>query len=334
MFPIGIHAQIVLESVEPQYSIAYNFFGADYQVSNVSFVGDPIALSQFDGTNSNLGLEKGIVICTGDCSIAYGPNTVGDSWTDIPFDHPAGPLSFAAIGPKYDVAYLEFDLVPSVDSLLFRYVFASEEYEEYVNSSTFGDAHVIKISGPGIIGNENLMVLPNGDLVNIHQVHGPVANEFGTFAPSNPDYYVDNPPSTNSSDFTEIGFDGFTKQTIAKVTNLNIGSTYHIIIGVADVYDPINDSAIFIEACETCDYTLNTENSNQAEFQAFPNPISSDILNVRSEGQHTYTLVDVTGQIVLTGDFQNEKDLDISRLSNGAYVLRLENGAVQRIIKQ
>ena len=50
-----------------------------------------------------------------------------------------------------DAVVLEFDFVPSSDTASFNYVFASEEYLTFVNSS-FNDVFAFLISGPGITG--------------------------------------------------------------------------------------------------------------------------------------------------------------------------------------
>lgn len=63
------------------------------------------------------------------------------------------------------VAVLEFDFIPTGDSISFRFVFGSEEYPEYV-CSQYNDVFGFFLSGPGIDGSFtnnaiNLGVLPN-----------------------------------------------------------------------------------------------------------------------------------------------------------------------------
>ncbi len=228
---------------------------------------------------------------------------------------------------------MEFDFVPLVDSISFRYVFASEEYKEFVGSQ-FGDAHAILISGPGINGNQNLMRLPNGDEVSIHNVHGPVSNAFGIFPPTNSDYYVDNIPISNSTDPTELGFDGYTQSTVAKVTNLEVGAIYHMIIGVADGNDPLFDSALFIEACDSCDYTLGAEVIEVDNFSVYPNPLKGEELNIESEGFHAYQILDLTGKEIHSGEFTETAQIQLAQLLAGAYLVILDNGMTARFIKQ
>jgi len=334
LLSFSVNSQLVLDTVEAQYLVAYNFFGADYEVSNVVVVGDPVAFAQFDGTNTNLGLNKGVMIATGDCSIGFGPNQESNESTDIVYNHSPGKLIFASNGvaPLKDVAYIEFDLVPFADSLVFKYVFASEEYKEFVGSS-FNDVVGILIEGPGIQSLEDLAVLPNGDKVTIHNIHGPVSNQFGTFPPENSNYYVDNVPFVSNTDSTEIGYDGFTKETVARISNLQIGETYRITIGVADGVDGLYDSALFIEACESCNYVLGNQDQIIAKFSIAPNP-AHDEISISATGVHQYQIFDLLGHVLGSGSFQDYEKVDIQSLKAGTYFILFDSGATQKFVKQ
>jgi hypothetical protein len=61
---------------------------------------------------------------------------------------------------------LEFDFVPTGDSLQFRYVFGSEEYTSYT-CADYNDAFGFFLSGPGIAGP-----FSNGAAINIALVPG------------------------------------------------------------------------------------------------------------------------------------------------------------------
>ena len=72
-------------------------------------------------------------------------------------------------------AYLEFDVVPTCNTLLIRFVFGSEEYPEYVNSS-FNDAFgffvvLARIPQVQIITIRMLLLLPdNVTIVSVDNV--------------------------------------------------------------------------------------------------------------------------------------------------------------------
>ena len=69
----------------------------------------------------------------------------------------------------FDTLYhREFDVLVNSDSLQFDYVFGSEEYTTYVNSS-FNDVFGLFISGPGIVGLQNLALIPTTTIPVCHQ---------------------------------------------------------------------------------------------------------------------------------------------------------------------
>ena len=53
----------------------------------------------------------------------------------------------------------EFDFEVQGDNIEFNFIFMSEEYNEYVNTG-FNDVFAFYISGPGIVGQQNLAVVP------------------------------------------------------------------------------------------------------------------------------------------------------------------------------
>ena len=138
---------------------------------------------------------------------------------------------------------LEFDFVPYADTVAFNYVFGSEEYPEYAppESSTYNDVFGFFISGPGIIGYENIAQLPNGNgVVSINNVN----------AITNMQYYISNGNGTNApfnNSDQYIQYDGFTK-VLKAVSEVQCGETYHLVLAIADVGDGSWDSGIFLEA--------------------------------------------------------------------------------------
>ena len=63
-----------------------------------------------------------------------------------------------------DISALEFDFIASSDTLSFRYVFASEEYNAYENS-LYNDVFGFLSQGPGINGSyASPSTFPNGSI--------------------------------------------------------------------------------------------------------------------------------------------------------------------------
>lgn len=137
---------------------------ANLQTSNHDYSGHPLQIAYFNGELSNIGFNSGIVMSTNDVSF-IAPNFVGpsDFVNQDPSVTDADLLTIAnsvpdLIGQNFQVssvnniAILEFDFIPSSDSISFRYVFGSEEYNTY-DYSMYNDVFGFFLSGPGISGS-------------------------------------------------------------------------------------------------------------------------------------------------------------------------------------
>jgi gliding motility-associated-like protein len=242
-----VYCQLVTSPGAPPASLVQNvLLGPGVSVSNVTYNGSPSAISKFSATGTNLGITSGIVITTGtvynNSSGPQGPNNQTNSGVDNNMGG-SGLLSSIINGTQtYNAAILEFDFIPYADTVRFKYVFGSEEYPEFAppNNSTYNDVFGFFISGPGISGLQNIAKLPNGSVVSINNV-----NQI-----TNSSYFNNNGDGTsapqNGSDIY-IQYDGFT-DVLEAVSKVQCGSTYHLILAIADVGDGIFDSGIFLEA--------------------------------------------------------------------------------------
>ena len=126
-----------------------------------TYKGEPLQIGWFNAVNTNLGIDSGIVICTGDI-YALDPDTVSSFPILPPTVTDPDLLNVAQsvpglIGQSFtvtsvnDIAVLEFDFKPTSDSLKFRYVFGSQEYFAYENTQ-YNDVFGFFLSGPGITG--------------------------------------------------------------------------------------------------------------------------------------------------------------------------------------
>lgn len=257
-------SQLQTEIYSPISTFNQSFLGTDYIISNVVYNGSYLSSGVFNATATNLGLDHGIILTTGtvQCPSSDGPCGPNiQSNGGLSNGYGGFPLltSFAGGNSTYNAAVIEFDFVPLIDSIGFRYVFGSEEYPEYAppNSSSFHDVFGFFISGPGISGTQNIAKLPNGQNVTVSNVN-PVNNS---------EYYVSNgdgfqAPFNQSNVY--IQYDGFTTPLVASKTGLQINATYHMIIAIADVSDAIFDSGIFIEKCSDCTFMLSLDENSSA----------------------------------------------------------------------
>ena len=212
-------------------------------VSNVQFNGmsdvlvcDNIGKFETGLMHTNLGIESGLIIATGNVTLAIGPNN-NESAGDFPScsDYYDQSLADLATGWINDVAVLEFDFVPWDTLLSFNYVFGSEEYPEYVDGE-YNDVFAFFVDGlnpdGGSYHNTNMALIPGThEVVSINTVNDH----------HNAQYYVDNTGGTT------IQYDGFT--VLMNVSFKVVPMTeYHIKMGICDLIDNAYDSGVFLEA--------------------------------------------------------------------------------------
>jgi len=148
----------------PAQSLVNNILlGAGVTASNITFTPAASSNSQigfFNGVNSNIGLDSGIVMSTGHVADIVPGSFVGGTFGGQGVDVDLLGLANSVpplIGQTFtvqdvnDIAILEFDFVPAADTVKFRYVFASDEYTTWINSQ-YNDVFGFFISGPGING--------------------------------------------------------------------------------------------------------------------------------------------------------------------------------------
>lgn len=223
--------------------------GGCVAISNIVYTGDTSALGYFEQTAQlDIGFGSGILLSTGYNSVAYAPNDSGSD-TEPPggLDLDGDPDLDELITPyqTYDASILEFDFIPSSDAISFNYVFGSEEYPEFV-CSQFTDVFAFFISGPGIVGQQNIALIPSTTLpVAINSVNPGVpgfSGGSGCISLDYEEYYIDNEFSDNTQ------FDGYTVPLTAAISNLTACEMYHIKIAIADAGDHAYDSGVFLEA--------------------------------------------------------------------------------------
>lgn len=325
--------QLEVYSTSPTYMENGDLFGPNYQIYDAEFQGSVFSYAQFNGVNSNLGLSRGFVMTTGvvanlEAGI-LGPNNSANAGVDLPENEVHIFLSQLSGGASLnDASYLSFTLVPLVDSLVFNYSFGSDEYEEYVGAP-FNDAVGFFISGPGLLGPTNLLRV-NAAHVSVNSVHPYVLNQFGTHSPTNSAYYQNN--TTLNTDETRIEYDGFTVNTQARIEGLQVGEEYTVVIAIADAFDGILDSGLFIEACETCVPTLGIA-EEVSDWSLWPNPVRN-YLTVQTNKAHEYRIVDALGQEVLAGFVDGESHINCASLPASIYFVHLDNGQSQRFVKE
>jgi PKD repeat protein len=162
---------------------------------------------------------------------AIGPNTTGGAGTTL--NMPGDPMLNQLI-PGYisfDAVSINFDFTPQADTLVAcEFVFASEEYPEFVGSS-FNDVFGFFINGPGTNGWQNIAYIPETPIpVTINNVN----------QASFPQYYVNNSPGVL------LQYDAYTTP-IRLEFPVQANQTYQFRIVIGDAGDGAFDSGVFIK---------------------------------------------------------------------------------------
>jgi len=151
-----ISGQIVVDQASSQSEVEALvesvLLGSCVTVSNVNYIGPGSASGTFDASGTSFGMPSGILLTTGAANVAIGPDNDNDAGVDQGNGGDANLTSLAGES-TFDAVILEFDFVPEDDTLRFDYIFASEEYPEWVNSE-FNDVFGFFLSGGEVGGNQ------------------------------------------------------------------------------------------------------------------------------------------------------------------------------------
>lgn len=254
-------AQVVIDqTLTPEELVQQVLLGSGVVASNITLNGVPgntinEQIGSFNGTNSNIGLPQGVMLGSGSVALAPGPN-IGTGST-------LGGGNFGATDPDLEIlsgvamndrCVLEFDFIPIGDSIEFKYVFSSEEYNEYV-CGTVNDAFGFFLSGPGITGpysnnSINLALIPNTSIpVTINTVNNGNVGTNGQLINCenlDPNWENNNIYYTDNTGGLTIEYDGFTVVLTAK-SAVQCGQVHHIKMAIADGGDTAFDSGVFLE---------------------------------------------------------------------------------------
>ena len=266
-----VNSQEVLQvsnQITPTELVQEILIGGGIETSNITYTGVDIARGEFWGGPGNIGVESGVILTSGSINIAPGPNNSGSAGNNN--GAPGDPDLQAISGvSSHNACVLEFDFVPQSSMVSFRYVFASEEYHEYANSSV-NDAFGFFISGPGISGpfsnnSKNIALIPLSNTpVSINTVNNGTSNQGPC---ENCQYLVH-----NNQGFVQ--YDAFTT-VLTAWANVIPCETYHIKLAIGDGGDGVYDSGVFLEAGSFSAVGI----SNEVEFTEELHPFTIEDCN-------------------------------------------------------
>lgn len=274
-------AQITIDNtLTPEEIVNDILLGGGVVASNITFTGGLNQIGTFEdstpGADPGLGLDYGVAMNTSAVS-ALAVGGAGGAGGGVSGD--ADLLSVANLVPGLigetftvnsinDLAILEFDFIPSSNSLEFNYVFASDEWNTFINSQ-YNDAFGFFISGPGLSGNYSTPAgFPDGaiNVAFVPDTPGDIPITISSITPSlNNEYYVSSSGATGGTT-TDHSLNSQTTVMTAEV-NVQCGQTYHIKMAIGDGSDTALDSAVFLEGGSFSSSGINlvyeTENENE-----------------------------------------------------------------------
>ena len=316
-----LNAQIIIDNTapydDPTWLVDNVLLGGGITTSNHAYQGDSSQIGWFDAVNTNLGINSGIVMATGDI-YALDP-VLGGGFpflTNLIIDPDLLAVANSVpgmIGQTFsvssinDVAVLEFDFIPTSDSLRFRYVFGSQEYFGFENSA-YNDVFGFFLSGPGIVGPWTApLIHPNGS-VNLAVVPNtapplPITiSSINSVTPINQQYFV---PNQGTGLDTIADVNGFTTVLTARAL-VQCGETYHIRLAIADGSDQGLSSYVWLDGGSFFSPALDIVNNVGIDSTVLDVPCGFEVVLTASGGPGaiyewydaaTATLVD-TGQSI------------------------------------
>lgn len=232
----------VTPNTTPGQLVQVHLLGNGISASNITGSLATGSSGSFTATQaSGLGITGGIILSTG---LAVNAAGASNFFASSPLGASGDQLLNAIVAPQqtHDAAMVEFDFVTVTDTVEFDFVFASEEYNDYVNSA-FNDVFGFFISGPGYSGITNVAVIPGTNTpIAINTINNGYAFGAANGPCTNCNYFIDNLVVPNP---VQTSYDGLT--TVMKIKfPVQPCAPYHFKIVIADVSDAIFDSAVLI----------------------------------------------------------------------------------------
>lgn len=210
--------------------------GVTLVAGSATLIGASTQQGTFTGGAGVLPFGSGILLTTGDANLAPGPNSEESATAETAT---GGNALLTALGgdTTFDQNVLQFSFVPTSGTVSFQFVFASEEYHEFVDAGV-NDVFAFFLNGA------NLAVVPGtSTAISIDTVN----------CVDNPAFYSANSgtsPCFTASEAVNTEYDGLVGGLFATplfaTGNVNPGVSNTIQIAIADGGDDILDSAVFL----------------------------------------------------------------------------------------
>ncbi|KGO92225.1 choice-of-anchor L domain-containing protein [Flavobacterium subsaxonicum] len=241
--PTQLVTDVLLNSNQVAISNVTSSSGVDF--------GSVASLGSFDYNGTTFALQNGIILANGAIATAPGPNTFFQSppavWAGDPDLVPYIPATSTV---NTNATSLEFDFVPVSSQISLNYIFASEEYG-LAFQCMYADTFAILLTDvteatPAV----NIAVIPGTTTpISVFTIRD---NAYNSGCPSANAQYFDEfyglqSDLTDTSYTAPVNFNGITVPLTAQASVIP-NHTYHIKFVIANHFDMIGNSAVFINA--------------------------------------------------------------------------------------
>lgn len=265
--------------------MAEEIFGAGVTVVDADYYGDRRSSGTYsNGDSISEGVtpgDTGVILSTGRTSNftkssgSTNTNTSNSTSTNTSGVNNNAAFNAAAGTSTYDASFMEVEFIPDGDTLTLQFVFASEEYPEYVNS-LYQD-----FIGVWVNGQQVDLAVGDGDIDPLNINSG-----------NNESLFI-----SNLNDEYNTEMDGFTATMTLKM-NVNVGEVNTLRIGIADVTDSSYDSTLLI-AGDSAQTAFIAQDDAVDVAPGFSKTI--DVLGNDGDGGSMLTLTHINGQAVSAG---------------------------------
>lgn len=263
--------------------MANEMFGDGVTVVSATYSGPRNSAAIFSNGDRAPGVtpsDTGVIFSTGNAAdftqSSGDPNRSTSTSTDTSGTNNNADFNALAGITTYDAVWIDVSFIPTASTMTLSFVFASEEYPEYVNSS-FND-----VIGVWVNSGHVPISVGNG-LTSVNNIN--TANQ-------------QNLVIDNMGDDYNTEMDGFTV-TLSLTMPVNIGVVNTIRIGIADAGDSSYDSNLLIAGNSV--QTALIANDDDVSI----NPLGSRTVNVLANdlagGGATLVITAINGQAVTAG---------------------------------
>jgi len=251
LFFLSVHlcfAQIKVDTSFNEHTLVREVFVSDTSdIKTIYFYGSYQALGLITANKASFPFSKGIILSTGMAKSASRPNRSPNRSSALRTngDKTLNKLSGQS---SYDAAILEFTFRPRHNTLAFEYIFASEEYPEYVDKG-FNDVFAFILTDLETRKEKNLALVPGTSL----PVHVDNINH-----KRNTKWFISNTSIKNSPYLQVLEYDGLTKVLTAR-SKVIPGRYYRIKLAIADVDDMMLDSSVILKEKSFRSFPSETE---------------------------------------------------------------------------